>query len=124
MTACLARAWLLLGLCAGAAQAAAAQGLADPTRPPNVAAAPAGVDAEPELPSNQLQSVLISSTRKIAVINGQSVALGGKLGDAVLARISETEVVLKYPDRTEVLKLLGGIERQPARSARKPGAGK
>jgi MSHA biogenesis protein MshK len=114
----LLRAWLLSGFCAcTTAQAALGQSLADPMRPPNVAGAASTEDAETEAP-RQLQSVLFSAGRKIAVINGETVALGDRVGDGVVTKISQTEVVLKFPDRIEVLKLLGGIERKPVGSAR------
>ena len=116
-TACLI---VWLAAC-GAAQAALGQGLADPTRPPNMSGiTEAGIESDG--PSTVLQSVLLSKGRKLAVINGELVALGGKVGDATLAEISESHVVLKYPDRTEVLKLLGGgIERKNARAAKTGG---
>ncbi len=101
----------LLGWSA-ATQAALGQGISDPTRPPSMVAAPEG-QGDAEAPSTVLQSVLISPGRKLAVINGAVVPLGGRVGEATLAAISDGEVVLKYPDRTEVLKLLGGVERKP-----------
>ena len=125
MNAAILRACLfLLASGAGAAHGALAQGLADPTRPPNVVPAAGGGQAEAEAPSTQLQSVLLSPRRKLAVINGQTVALGEKVGDAVVTKITESAVVLKYGDRTEVLKLLGDVERKPVRTARKQGGGK
>jgi len=105
----------LVALCAGAAQCASAQALTDPTRPPNVVQGEQGVESEPR---TELQSVLISRGRRLAIINGETVALGGKLGDAKVTKISETEVELTYPDRKEVLKLLDGVERKPIRTAR------
>ena len=92
------------------------QSLSDPTRPPNAGGAPGQGDADTS--PTVLQSVLISPGRKLAVINGAVVPLGGKVGEATLAGISETQVVLKYSDRTEVIKLLGGIERIPVTSGK------
>ena len=114
-----------LALCLGAwsaAQAALGQGLADPTRPPNTSGVTeAGMDSD--APTTTLQSVLLSRGRKLAVINGELVALGGKVNGATVADISESQVVLKYPDRTEVLKMIGsGIERK--NSAGKTSGGK
>ena len=103
---------LLACVAFGSAHAALAEPLNDPTRPPNVTGAPGSDVAEAEAP-RQLQSVLISRGRKLAIINGETVALGGHLGEAVVAGISETEVVLRFPDHSETLKLLGGIERKP-----------
>jgi MSHA biogenesis protein MshK len=105
---------LVAGFLASSAptHAALGQSLSDPTRPPNISGA-AGPQGDVEGPTTVLQTILISPGRKLAVINGSVVALGGKVGDATLAGISESAVVLKYSDRTEVLKLLGGIERTP-----------
>lgn len=96
-----------------------AQGLADPTRPPSATAA-AG-DAAPESAGTQLQSVLISPHRRLAVINGQTVALGAKVGDATLVRIAETSVVLKRGDTLETLMLLPGLEKKASDKARARG---
>jgi len=109
-----ARAAFLLALVA--APAAAQQGLADPTRPPN-AASFAAVEAAPAA-GPQLQSVLLSPGRKLAVIDGVTVALGGKVGDATLVRIGETEAVLKGGDGMTILKLYPGIEKKAAHKAR------
>jgi MSHA biogenesis protein MshK len=105
---------LLAGFLASSAptHAALGQSLSDPTRPPNTSGA-AGPQGDVEAPTTVLQTILISPGRKLAVINGSVVALGGKVGDARLVSISESAVVLKYSDRTEVIKLLGGIERTP-----------
>lgn len=108
---------LVLATVSGSAQAALGQSLVDPMRPPNVTVTPGDQGTETVAPSTQLQSVLISRSRKLAIINGQTVALGGRLGEATVSKISETEVVLQYPDRAEVLKLLGGIERKTVRTA-------
>ncbi len=98
-----------------------AQGLVDPTRPPSFTAAPS--DAAPATTGAQLQSVLISPHRRLAVINGQPVALGGHVGDATLTRITETGVVLKRGDVLETLLLLPGIAKKPA-APRANGEGK
>jgi MSHA biogenesis protein MshK len=110
---------VLAGVLASSAptHGALGQSLSDPTRPPSTSGAP-GPQGDADAPSTVLQSVLISPGRKLAVINGAVVPLGAKVGDATLSSISETEVVLTYSDRTEVLKLLGGIERIPATRAR------
>ena len=102
---------MLLGVL-GACPAAHAQGaLADPTRPPSSvpAAEPAG-DAAPH--AGRLQSILISATRKLAVIDGMTVPLGGKVDGATLIAIEETEVKLKRGEVIETLKLYPNIERQ------------
>jgi MSHA biogenesis protein MshK len=109
----------LIGWCLGVVLAgmAAAQTapLADPTRPPGAgaesgaeAAAPAGA---------RLQSVLISPTRRVAVIDGRAVALGGRIGDATLETVTENAAVLRYADRRETLWLMPGVDKRERRSA-------
>lgn len=110
--------------CASLAQG---QALSDPTRPPGGSAAPipgqASVEETP--PGTQLQSVLIAAGRRVAVINGQTVALGGMVGEAKVIRISETEVVLRRGAENEVLKLYPGVEKQATkRRAPRQGGGK
>ena len=109
MNAAMLRNILIAAACL-VAPAALAQGLADPTRPPSASAQGGPDDALPA--GRQLQSVLLSGGRKIAVIDGNMVALGGMLGDARVVRITETEVVLKTGEETETLKLFPGVDKQ------------
>lgn len=104
----------LLGCCAGVALAQAAP-LADPTRPPNAAAGTAGEPAARAGP--QLQSVLISPARRVAVISGRAVALGDKYGEATVASITESAVLLQYAGRSETLRLIPGVEKRERRAA-------
>jgi MSHA biogenesis protein MshK len=105
------RAIFLLGV--SAASLAHAAPFADPTRPPNVfdeggaATAPAGP---------RLESVLIAPDRRLAVISGQQVRLGGKYGEGQVVRITETEVVIRNGEATETLRLLPEAQKRPARS--------
>jgi MSHA biogenesis protein MshK len=91
---------------------ALAQALSDPTRPP--ALGDAAGEAAPAA-AFRLQSVLISRGRRIAVIDGRTVVVGDKVGDATLAAIAETEVSLKRGEERETLKLYPGVERKPVR---------
>jgi MSHA biogenesis protein MshK len=100
----------------GAACAARAQALADPTRPPTVMASPAGADGMGSR-GPRLQSVLISGTRKLAMIDGVTVALGDRFDGATVVAIAETEVKLRQGESVQTLKLYPGIERQPVESA-------
>lgn len=114
---------LLLGL--GTSITSAGQGLSDPTRPPGNAGMVSTAGRPDEIPSGpQLQSVLIAQGRRIAVINGMTVPLGGMAGDAKVIKISETEVVLRRGAETEVLKMYPGIEKQATkrRAPRQGGA--
>lgn len=98
---------------------AQAQILVDPTKPPASFSAPgtqSGAQAaQEEIVGTQLQSILMSSGRKVAVINGTMVPLGGMVGEAKLVAISETQVVLKKGDETEVLKLFPGVDKVPSK---------
>lgn len=109
----------LLAWCLGVALAslAAAQGapLADPTRPPG-AGAQFGAE-EARTAAARLQSVLISPTRRVAVIDGKAVALGGRVGDATLESLTESAAVLRYADRRETLWLMPGVDKRERRSA-------
>jgi MSHA biogenesis protein MshK len=109
-------AWLLC--CGAGAALAQAAPLADPTRPPNAAAASAGEAAARAGP--QLQSVLISPARRVAVISGRAVALGDKYGDATVASISESAVLLRYAGRSETLRLIPCVEKRERRAADAP----
>ncbi|PHV51299.1 MSHA biogenesis protein MshK [Janthinobacterium sp. BJB301] len=86
---------------------AQAQALDDPTRPPAALWAPA--NAAPVVAARpQLQSVLISTQpggRRLAVIDGQTVKVGGKVGDAMVTEIHDTAVVLRRGKSLETFKL-------------------
>ena len=104
---------LALALCAGSA----AEALTDPTRPPlelmNTVAAGGAAGA---LASTPLQSILLSSTRKGAIISGQYVPLGGAYGNAKLVKITATEVTLKSDHGLEVLQLYSPLEKRSSAS--------
>ena len=93
-----------------------AQALTDPTRPPLELLSAAAAGAAPHTP---LQSILLSSARKGAIINGQYVALGGSYGKAKLVKITATEVTLKSDQGLEVLQLYPPMEK----AAAAPGGG-
>jgi MSHA biogenesis protein MshK len=115
---------LLIAL-ASVGTTANAQALRDPTRPASAVDVPA-VDGEaPGGPV--LQSVLIGPGRRVAVISGQAVHEGGKIGEATVARISESEVVLRTGKEVQTLKLFPSIETrrtERAESASSTGAEK
>lgn len=79
-------------------------------RPPQISARG---DAEATGTSTRLQSVLISRGRKVAVIDGMTVALGGAVGDATLVAIRESEVVLQKGAERETLKFNQNVQIKP-----------
>lgn len=118
-----ARSWLsalLLALppCMGAD--AAAQILTDPTRPPAGLLSAEPGDSTAAAPV--LQSVMISSAARTAIIGGETVKLGGRYGDARVIRITESEVVLRSASGTETLKMYPGVTINPVKTAPAAGA--
>lgn len=100
---------------AGAAASSGAPGLADPTRPPMALAEGEPKDeAKPsEPPPAGLQTVILRKGAKpLAIINGQTVELGGTVGDARLVSLSETEAVLQGPNGKEVMRMIPAVERK------------
>jgi MSHA biogenesis protein MshK len=96
-----------------------AENLPDPTRPP-AALGHAGDGGASASAAGRpvLQSVLISPGRTMAMISGQMVKVGDRVGEARVIKISETEVVLRNGKELETLKLFPGVEkrRNPGRS--------
>ncbi len=109
-----------LMLASGAAMTATAQGLTDPTRPPGALATTAGEGVYSGGPV--LQSVMLSPGRKVAVISGEMVVLGGRYGSARLVRLSESEAVLKDGAETTVLKLFPLVEKRMTGDLKKSAA--
>lgn len=104
----------MLGVLAAlsACTAAVAQArLPDPTRPPELTAE--GQSAASTKRGHRLQSVLISPERKIAVIDGRTVPLGGRVDDALVVAITETGVTLRRGAQTELLPLQGPVQKKP-----------
>ena len=109
MAAHLSRSLLLI--VALAALPVRAQGLNDPTRPPReISGETAEADAAPG--GSPAQVVVISRNRRQATINGRTVDLGGRYGDATLVRISDEEIVLQKPDSTEIIRLYSSVNRK------------
>ncbi|HEY6898313.1 MAG TPA: hypothetical protein VI279_13720 [Rhodocyclaceae bacterium] len=108
---------LLLGAAlAAAATLAAAQGAADPTRPAiGAGAAEAAATQDPAAATAGLQSVFIRKGGKSgALINGEYVEQGGRVGESVLLKVGENFVVLKGPGGKEVLRLTPGVDVRAA----------
>ena len=112
----------VLFACAGAMQAAAAvtapELLPDPTRPP-ASIASETTDA-PRRPV--LQSIIIKGNSRAAIIDGERVELHGKFREARVARITESEVVLRSASGVETLKMYPDVEKTVKR-AEAPRAG-
>jgi len=101
---------ILMGL-SGAVQAS---NLPDPTRPP------AGMDATISVvaPSGPvLQLIRTIDGKRMAIISGQAVKVGAKVGEAIVTRIDEDRVVLRGAEGVQTLKLFPEVEKTPAASS-------
>ena len=101
-----------------------AQGLSDPTRPPREILG-GSADGEPAASSSPAQVVIISKDRRQVTINGRTVNLGERYGNATVVKITDEEIVLQRPEATETIKLYSSVQRKkhwPA--ARTDNAGK
>jgi MSHA biogenesis protein MshK len=86
-------------------QIAAAEPLLDPTRPAIDLSADAGGEAPVTAPPKGLQSIIISPQYRAAIINGETVRLGGKSGDSRLIEVRENSVVLQNARGRRVMEL-------------------
>lgn len=103
-----ARMMLLAWIALLAAPSAAAP-LTDPTAPPTAPDAAGGAAS----PGISLTAIKTSGRRKIAIIGGQEIGVGGRYQDARVVRISESEVVLRRGSEITVLELYPQVEKRP-----------
>lgn len=103
------------------AGAAFSSGGADPTRPPASLQLPdpaSGIDgaATAEAAGSGLQSIIFrKGTPSIAIIHGQVVNVGGRVGDARLVSLTESSATLQGPSGKEVLHLTPAVEIKPVK---------
>ena len=102
-----------------------AQGLSDPMRPPREIIGGSAGAYEPAESSSPAQVVIISKDRRQVTINGRTVNLGERYGNATVVKISDEEIVLQRPEATETIKLYSSVQRTKHwRAARADAAGK
>ncbi|RZI43061.1 MSHA biogenesis protein MshK [Herbaspirillum sp. HC18] len=103
----------LSGVVLTLAGTALAQGLPDPTKPPGPLSGAQNADSSAGLATGPVvQSIIVSPTRRIAIVSGKTVRQGDKIGEAKVVRITETEVVLRSGHEIQTLKLFPNIEKQ------------
>lgn len=100
--------------------AAQAEALRDPTRPPAVLSAAQDGATEVVASGPLLQSVLVSAGRRSAIISGQNVQVGDRIGDARVVEINENEVVLRTGGGLQRLKLFPAVEKRTALRDQRP----
>jgi MSHA biogenesis protein MshK len=98
---------------------ALAEELIDPTRPPAAVAAPVAAPAADNQPDG-LQSIIISKTRRAAIIDGKTVELGGKHGASRLIEVNEGSVVLQGVKGRQVLTLFPDVKLSRKEEDTKP----
>jgi MSHA biogenesis protein MshK len=104
------------------ATVARAQAMADPTRPPASLTEGAAMP-EGEASQTGLQTIIRRAGAKpAAVINGEYVVLGGRVGDARLVKVGEDSVTLKSAAGLETLMLIPGVEKKMVRPDKKKAA--
>lgn len=90
--------------------------LPDPTRPPALIS---GVVAESESLLEKrlgehrvsgLQSTIISASRRAAIIDGRTIELGAKYGDARLIEINEGSIVLQTAQKRRVMTMFPDLK--------------
>lgn len=110
----------LLGCVASTCSLADDSALPDPTRPPE-ALVHVSPDGGAAASGPVLQSVVLRRQGgAVAVISGAMVPLGGRLGDSVLVKIKESEVVLKGPLGSEVLRMTPDVNKKTVVEVPKP----
>ena len=91
-----------------------AEELLDPTRPPAIIAMPviaaSGVASGAAEKPARLQSIIISKTRRAAIIDGETVELGDKHGDAKLIEVNEGSIVLLNAEGRQVMALFPDVK--------------
>ena len=108
--------FLFLFILSGASPARA-ETLLDPTLPP----ASLGLGSEnPALGRVNLlvlQSVLISPTRRVAIINGQTIQLKEYFEEWKLEKINESEVTLRKGNQIQIVKLFPEIDMRMSKNS-------
>ena len=84
----------------------------DPTEPPQPLVVPGTTPGNPPVASG-LQSVIMRHNgRPAALINGQIVELGGRVGEARLVKVEDDAVILRGPQGDETLRLMPSVEKK------------
>lgn len=98
-----------LVLLAVAAGAAAQSGFGDPTRPTSLSEPEPERERAVQGPRWRLQSTLVADHRRLAVINGRTVAQGAKVDGARLLEVRPDGVTLEAEGRRIDVRLPGAL---------------
>lgn len=97
----------------GIMMAADAAELVDPTRPSYIGATQQ--QTGPRAPSWQVESIIVSPTRRLAVINGRVVGVGDRVNGAKVTEILPYEVRLEYQGEVRRVSLVATRVKNPAK---------
>ncbi len=100
---------LFFACCLLLSMACYAEELRDPTRPPDSLSAVVVVPGGGGNVVHGLQSIIISKTRRVAIIDGKAIELGSNLGDEKLIEVNEGRVTLEGPDGRRVITLFPDV---------------
>lgn len=109
---------LLMAVLLGATPVAAGE-LKDPTRPPSVKAAGAPAAAAAARRTWSLTSILVSPSRRVAVINGKALRVGQRIDGAELVEIQPHAVKFKRGGRVFTVNMSVGNVKEPSSAAGK-----
>jgi MSHA biogenesis protein MshK len=104
------RAWVLALLAGMVASELGAQGagqIPDPTRPPDALPESVETSEAPAAGARRLTAIVISPTRRVAVVDGVTVRVGDAVGHARVSAIEPLEVRLSGADGEVVLSIAG-----------------
>lgn len=109
---------LVAAACLGAAMVRA-QGLPDPTRPPQSGVAALDAAAQSGLPpAPKLQSIMLrQGARPRALINGEWVEQGREYAGSKVLKITANAVEISGPQGREMLRLTPDVELRPAQAS-------
>lgn len=99
---------LAAALAAAVGVAGAQQGLGDPTRPTSLVEPAPVAKAAQSGPRWRLQSTLVAESRRLAVINGRTVAQGDRIDGATVREVRQEGVTLDVDGRQVELRILPG----------------
>lgn len=97
-------AWVL-ALLLGCGSVQAQSGIGDPTRPTSLSE-PDTATAAVQGPRWRLQSTLVADERRLAVINGRTIAQGGRIDGATLVEVRQDGVTLEAEGQRIQLRLV------------------
>ena len=109
---------VLLGLaCHGVVQA---QAMKDPTRPPAQFLDPADAAEAATPQASGLQTIKRAGKRRMALLHGEWVGPGDRTGEAVVEKIGDDRVELRYQDgRLETIGMYPEVERHASKAAKR-----